>query len=80
MEKPFLTIEQQVELLRKRGMRVDGGTAPILMREGYYSVVNGYKEPFIDARPQGQRILSNETSSPTPIREPSTDPSQVVPL
>lgn len=50
MEKPFLTIEQQVELLRKRGMRVDGGTAPILMREGYYSVVNGYKEPFIDAR------------------------------
>lgn len=49
MDRPFLTIEQQVERLERRGMRTSGETAGILMREGYYSVVNGYKAPFIDA-------------------------------
>ena len=49
MEKPFLTIGQQVELLRSRGVEVDESTPSTLMREGYYSIVNGYKTPFIDA-------------------------------
>lgn len=48
MGKPFLTIRQQVELLEKRGMETDSETPTILRREGYYSVVNGYKDPFID--------------------------------
>lgn len=47
--KPFLTIQEQVDLLRTRGMRVDDETPGVLMREGYYSIVNGYKDPFIDA-------------------------------
>ena len=46
--KPFLTIEQQVELLEKRGVATSDRTGPILLREGYYSIVNGYKRPFID--------------------------------
>ena len=50
MRKPFLSIEQQVELLESRGVIVDRETPGILMREGYYSVVNGYKAPFIDER------------------------------
>lgn len=41
MDRPFLTIEQQVERLEKRGMRTSEETPEILMREGYYSVVNG---------------------------------------
>lgn len=46
--KPFLTIDQQIELLARRGVSADADTRRVLMREGYYSVVNGYKEPFID--------------------------------
>ena len=48
MGKPFKTIAQQVELLEKRGVTTDGQTPTILLSEGYYSVVNGYKAPFID--------------------------------
>lgn len=47
--KPFLTVEQQVDLLESRGMKTDERTGPVLLREGYYQVVNGYKEPFLDA-------------------------------
>lgn len=48
MDKPFLTIDEQIELLRSRGMSVDGDGRLLLMREGYYSLVNGYKGAFID--------------------------------
>ena len=48
MEKPFLTIEQQMVLLESRGMKILSDTAEKLLREGYYSIVNGYKDPFID--------------------------------
>lgn len=46
--KPFLTIEEQIELLRSRGMIVNPHDDLILMREGYYAIVNGYKDPFLD--------------------------------
>ena len=39
MSKPFLTIEEQVDLLNSRGMSTDTSTARILLREGYYSIV-----------------------------------------
>lgn len=29
-------------------MEADGLTSTILEREGYYSIVNGYKDPFLD--------------------------------
>lgn len=48
MEKPFLTIEEQVRLLESRGMSTDENTPKQLLREGYYSIVNGYKRPFLD--------------------------------
>lgn len=48
MDKPFLAIEEQVELLARRGMKVDGQTGEVLLKEGYYAIVNGYKDPFID--------------------------------
>lgn len=47
-DKPFLTIDEQVRLLESRGLGVDADTGPTLMREGYYSIVNGYKDPFLD--------------------------------
>ena len=48
MDKPFLAIDDQVSLLAKRGVKTDSNTATVLMREGYYSVINGYKAPFLD--------------------------------
>lgn len=48
MDKPFKTIEEQVALLESRGISTDDETPVILMREGYYSIVNGYKAPFLD--------------------------------
>lgn len=48
MDKPFKTIDEQVAILRSRGLATDERTAGILEREGYYSVVNGYKGPFLD--------------------------------
>ena len=53
MGKPFLTIQQQIELLEPSGVKTDDASGSILLREGYYSVVNGYKDPFID---RGQRL------------------------
>lgn len=47
MDKPFKTIDQQMAILRSRNMTVDESAATVLMREGYYSVVNGYKAPFL---------------------------------
>lgn len=34
-EKPFLSIDEQVELLASRGVEVDDQTGGILLREGY---------------------------------------------
>lgn len=48
MDKPFKTIDEQVAILESRGMRTDAKTPSILRREGYYSVVNGYKALFLD--------------------------------
>lgn len=42
---PFLTIQQQIDLLESRGVETSEATASILLREGYYSVVNGFKGP-----------------------------------
>ncbi len=48
LEKPFKTIDEQVAILESRGLTTDGLTGNILQREGYYAVVNGYKDPFLD--------------------------------
>ena len=41
LNKPFKTINEQIEILNKRGVSTDNHTARILLREGYYAVVNG---------------------------------------
>jgi hypothetical protein len=46
--KEFKTIAEQVALLESRGMKVDDETPVILLRENYYSIVNGHKDPFLD--------------------------------
>lgn len=49
MDKPFKTIQEQIAILESRGLIVDEKTPEILEREGYYSVVNGYKDLFLDS-------------------------------
>ena len=50
MDKPFKSVDEQIEILHSRGLQTDRSTRGILLREGYYSVINGYKVPFIDAK------------------------------
>ncbi len=52
-EKPFKSIDEQIALLSSRGLEITPDTREILMREGYYSVVNGYKDPFIVTDDEG---------------------------
>ena len=53
MAKPFLTIDEQVALLERRGVACGSGAGALLMREGYYNIVNGYKAPFLDRTAMG---------------------------
>lgn len=61
-EKPFRSIDEQIEILRSRGLETDSDTKRILMREGYYSVVNGYKEPFLADDENGGETFIEGTS------------------
>lgn len=50
--KPFKTFDEQIDILKGRGLHIadaDRDNAKrLLMCEGYYAVVNGYKDIFID--------------------------------
>lgn len=50
MHKPFQTHKQLLKKLRGRGMTIKDGSKAIrvLKREGYYNVINGYKDIFLD--------------------------------
>lgn len=49
-QKAYRTPEQLVSLLEARGMEIDIDPFPIIRREGYYRVINGYKGPFLDRK------------------------------
>lgn len=51
-DKPFRTVDQQVEILKLRGMGFGDpvGAKKFLLRENYYAVVNGYKDLFLEAK------------------------------
>ncbi len=48
MKKHFQSIDRQLSLLHARGVATDEQTASVLLREGYYAVVNGYGKAFLD--------------------------------
>lgn len=50
MSRPFRTYRQQLTILRNRGLEIKDGSKVIriLKRENYYSVINGYKDIFLD--------------------------------
>lgn len=47
--KEFKTIDQQVEILKRRGLLFENevGAKNKLIRYGYYEIVNGYKDFII---------------------------------
>lgn len=47
--KDFKTYDELIELLESRNVITDEHTKTQLMRESYYAVVNGYKDPFLDS-------------------------------
>lgn len=49
-DKPFLTINKQIELLEKRGLLFQDKEAAKnnLLSYGYYEIINGYKDCFLD--------------------------------
>ena len=47
-DKVFMSLDQQLIILRSRGLNVDAYTKRILEKENYYNVVNGYKDLFLD--------------------------------
>ncbi len=48
--KVFATHEEQIQILRQRGMTIEDEAAAkrILSRENYYALIDGYKEPFLE--------------------------------
>ncbi|MGO5433346.1 Abi family protein [Bifidobacterium thermophilum] len=50
LHKRFKDYSDLTALLRSRGMIVDDARAiPVLRREGYYMIINGYKDLFLDS-------------------------------
>lgn len=47
LEKVFKTLEEQVDLLKNRGLKVEQSDKKILEIENYYNVINGYKDLFL---------------------------------
>ena len=50
LDKDFTTFERQIEILKSRNLQfVDEETAfKNLRRFGYYSIINGYKDPYVE--------------------------------
>ncbi len=66
--KPFKTYEEQLQILKGRGLSVDDETRAIdiLSRANYYNIVNGYKKVFL------KRNLNGNIISPEEYKENST--------
>ena len=64
-DKPFLTYNQQMKKLRNNKNIDCNGSAhkKILVRAGYFNIVNGYKTPFVSGRDNdGNHIYISGTS------------------
>ncbi len=57
--KPFKTYRQQLKILRDRGLIINNGSAAIsiLKRDNYYSIINGYKDIFLNSKGQNEQFF-----------------------
>lgn len=63
MDKPFKSIDQQIDLLENRGMIVpDRNEArQVLLGTNYYNIINGYKDSFTVRTPKGEAFRDGTT-------------------
>ncbi|WEV43007.1 Abi family protein [Lactobacillus sp. ESL0684] len=54
--KPFTTHNQQLKILRSRGLIVKPSANRALEEHGYYSIINGYKKLFLEKDSNGRPI------------------------
>ncbi len=49
-DKNFTTFEEQIEILKRRGLKFNSEETALtaLKRYGYYSIINGYKDPYVE--------------------------------
>lgn len=57
--KPFKTLNQQLKILRDRGLDVPSNAKRSLEQNGYYAIVNGYKWSFLQRDSRG-KVISPE--------------------
>lgn len=48
--KKFKTYDEQIELLKTRGLKIDDENFALnkLQEDNYYNIINGYKDLFLD--------------------------------
>ena len=60
VDKPFTTINDQIKILRSRGLAINETASRTLMLENYYSLINGYKDVFLSST-QPERYIDGTT-------------------
>lgn len=63
MEKLFKTIDEQIEILKSKGLTFDNikNANNILINNNYYYLINGYKDIFIDKNSNKEKFINNTT-------------------
>lgn len=63
MNKPFKNLEEQLGILKDRGMKIHDYefSKRILHRYSYYDIINGYKSYFLDPNFSEERFISGVT-------------------
>ena len=69
--KPFKTYNQQLRILRNRGLIISNGSKAIriLERENYYTLINGYKFFFLERDSNGKPVSPERYKSGTTFEE-----------
>lgn len=62
-DKNFTTFEQQIEILKKRNLKFGSEETALkaLQRFGYYNIINGYKDPYIETVDGNERYKDGVT-------------------
>ncbi|AJM71831.1 Abi family protein [Mycoplasma yeatsii] len=64
LTKEFKTFEQQIEILKSRGLVIEDEqkVIEILKQENYYNIINGYKDLFLDDNKNNKEFFKNGTT------------------
>lgn len=63
MEKKFKTIDEQIEILKSKGLTINNieHATDILINNNYYYLINGYKDLFIDKNYNEEKFINGTT-------------------